>query len=124
MWEQKDKDREFNLNEIDPIVGIVEAYKSKNGSYPTLDGFNLLILGSRFENRITECKSDSNSFHFSIWRGEWNESYSSKGEVYSTGQVHYADHFILTSIALISLVFLLRNKKSANLQHPSETNNK
>ena len=111
MWYQKDIDRQFNINEINPIVKMVESYKAKNGSYPTLEQFNSIILGSKFENRITEYKSNSNSFYFSIWRGEWDESYSSMGEAYSTGQVHIVAHLIYSSVAIISLVILLRKKK-------------
>jgi len=109
MWEQKNKDWEFIGRGLEPIIKMIEEYKIINNHYPTEEELNYIVLGTSYENIITKYKSDRTSYRFSIWRGEWEESYSSIEKIYSTGQVYFADHLIFTSIGLISFVFLVKN---------------
>src|SRR6188768_877557 len=92
---QIEKDSDFKTQRLDPLVDAVKSFVISNKRVPTDHEFDRLNTNSdgelitsyiglpdEFADKIEVADWDSDTYAIIIWRGDWNEGYISKNEIY------------------------------------------
>lgn len=128
---QIEKDRQFRTKSIDPIVEATKSFIGLKNRLPTtgeFDGLNeggnselitdIRNLPPEFQDKITTEQWDSNTYAIAVWRGEWNEGYISKNNMYILNDYSWHDGatglLVMIMIGLVPIVLtILAAKKTA-----------
>jgi len=128
---QTEKDNVFKTKTIDPLVDSVKRFVVINKRVPKNNEFNKLNtngdgelvtnyanLPEEFKDKIEVDNWDKDTYAITIWRGEWNEGYISKNDIYVLNNYSSADRtkelLIFIGIALFPILLTLLVSKSNN----------
>ncbi len=92
---QINKDNKFKAEKIDPVVDAVRSFVQMNDRIPTNTEFNKININKdgelirnyddlpdEFKTELKNDSWDSDTYAIAFWRGEWNEGYISKNDIY------------------------------------------
>ena len=113
-----EKDTKFKTENIYPVVEATKSFIETNNRLPTTREFNELNgngngelitnignLPPEFQDKITTEEWDKNTYAIAVWRGEWNEGYISKNEIYILNDYSWIEGFkVLLIMVVIGLV--------------------
>lgn len=121
---QIEKDKKFKMENIDPLVESVKRFVTTNNRIPKNNEFNNLNADSHgvlltnyadlpdeFKDKIEIDNWDNGTYAIAIWRGEWNEGYISKNDIYVLNNYSWTEGIkgllIIITIGLLPILLTL-----------------
>lgn len=115
---QIEKDNKFKTENIDPLVDSVKRFITINNRIPNGNEFHKLNVDSHgelltnyadlpdeFKEKIKIDNWDKDTYAIAVWRGEWNEGYISKNEIYILNEYTWTEG--LNGLLIIFVIGLL-----------------
>jgi len=74
------RDRDFKMDRMEPAIQFIDNYKNQKHKLPTRQEFKNFYEDAEF---VDYQPSKYGDYEIRIWRGEWNETYSSRTKTFS-----------------------------------------